>query len=129
MAHSAYVPISKDLSQVKTKILFNLTARQLICFGSGILVGLPLFFLLNNVLPSSAAVIVMICVVMPFFFFGMYERNGQPLEKVLHYYIQSRFIRPKKRPYRTDNAYTALVRQAKLEKEVNRIVQGQRKQE
>lgn len=124
MAHSAYVPISKDLSQVKTKILFNLTARQLICFGSGILVGLPLFFLLNNVLPSSAAVIVMICVVMPFFFFGMYERNGQPLEKVLHYYIQSRFIRPKKRPYKTENFHAALMKQAQIEKEVNRIVQG-----
>lgn len=124
MAHSAYVPISKDLSQVKTKILFNLTARQLICFGSGILVGLPLFFLLNNVLPSSAAVIVMICVVMPFFLFGMYERNGQPLEKVLHYYIQSRFIRPKKRPYKTENVHAALMKQAQIEKEVNRIVQG-----
>lgn len=124
MAHSAYVPITKDLSQVKTKILFNLTARQLICFGSGILVGLPLFFLLNNVLPSSAAVIVMICVVMPFFFFGMYERNGQPLEKVLHYYIQSRFIRPKKRPYKTENVHAALMKQAQIEKEVNRIVQG-----
>ena len=124
MAHSAYDPISKDLSQVKTKILFNLTARQLICFGSGILVGLPLFFLLNNVLPSSAAVIVMICVVMPFFFFGMYERNGQPLEKVLHYYIQSRFIRPKKRPYKTENVHAALMKQAQIEKEVNRIVQG-----
>lgn len=124
MAHSAYVPISKDLSQVKTKILFNLTARQLICFGGGILVGLPLFFLLNNVLPSSAAVIVMICVVMPFFFFGMYERNGQPLEKVLHYYIQSRFIRPKKRPYKTENVHAALMKQAQIEKEVNRIVQG-----
>lgn len=124
MSHSAYVPISKDLSQVKTKILFNLTARQLICFGSGILVGLPLFFLLNNVLPSSAAVIVMICVVMPFFFFGMYERNGQPLEKVLHYYIQSRFIRPKKRPYKTENVHAALMKQAQIEKEVNRIVQG-----
>lgn len=124
MAHSAYVPISKDLSQVKTKILFNLTGRQLICFGSGILVGLPLFFLLNNVLPSSAAVIVMICVVMPFFFFGMYERNGQPLEKVLHYYIQSRFIRPKKRPYKTENVHAALMKQAQIEKEVNRIVQG-----
>ena len=124
MAHTAYVPISKDLSQVKTKILFNLTARQLICFGSGILVGLPLFFLLNNVLPSSAAVIVMICVVMPFFFFGMYERNGQPLEKVLHYYIQSRFIRPKKRPYKTENVHAALMKQAQIEKEVNRIVQG-----
>ena len=124
MERTAYVRIHKDLAQVKSKVFLNLTARQLICFGSGILVGLPLFFLLNNVLPSSAAVIVMICVVMPFFFFGMYERNGQPLEKVLHYYIQSRFIRPKKRPYKTENVHAALMKQAQIEKEVNRIVQG-----
>lgn len=128
MERTAYVRIHKDLAQVKSKVFLNLTARQLICFGSGILVGLPLFFVLNKLLPSSAAAVIMICVMMPFFLFGLYEKNGQPLEKVLHYYIQSRFIRPKKRSYRTDNAYTALVRQAKLEKEVNRIVQGQRKQ-
>ena len=128
MEQSAYVKIHKDLSQVKTKVFFNLTARQLICFGSGILVGLPLFFILNKLLPNSAAAIIMICVMMPFFLFGLYERNGQPLEKVLRYYILSRFVRPKKRPYRTDNAHAALVRQAKLEKEVNRIVQRQRKQ-
>ena len=129
MERTAYVRIHKDLAQVKSKVFLNLTARQLICFGSGILVGLPLFFVFNKLLPSSAAAVIMICVMLPFFLFGLYEKNGQPLEKVLHYYIQSRFIRPKKRPYRTDNAYTALVRQAKLEKEVNRIVQGQRKQE
>lgn len=129
MERTAYVRIHKDLAQVKSKVFLNLTARQLVCFGSGILVGLPLFFVLNKLLPSSAAAVIMICVMMPFFLFGLYEKNGQPLEKVLHYYIQSRFIRPKKRPYRTDNAYTALVRQAKLEKEVNRIVQDQRKQE
>lgn len=128
MERTAYVRIHKDLAQVKSKVFLNLTARQLICFGSGILVGLPLFFVFNKLLPSSAAAVIMICVMLPFFLFGLYEKNGQPLEKVLHYYIQSRFIRPKKRPYRTDNAYTALVRQAKLEKEVNRIVQGQRKQ-
>ena len=128
MERTAYVRIHKDLAQVKSKVFLNLTARQLICFGGGILVGLPLFFVLNKLLPSSAAAVIMICVMMPFFLFGLYEKNGQPLEKVLHYYIQSRFICPKKRPYRTDNAYTALVRQAKLEKEVNRIVQGQRKQ-
>ena len=33
----------KDLNAVKTKLFFNLTKRQLICFGGGILVGLPLF--------------------------------------------------------------------------------------
>lgn len=37
----AYVPVPKDLSNIKPKVLFNLTKRQLICFGSGILAGLP----------------------------------------------------------------------------------------
>lgn len=40
----AYVPVPKDLTAVKTKVMLNLTKRQLICFGSGILVGVPLFF-------------------------------------------------------------------------------------
>ena len=44
----AYVPVPKDLTAVKTKVLFNLTKRQLICFGSGALVGIPLFFLIKG---------------------------------------------------------------------------------
>ncbi len=39
----AYVNVPKDLTKVKTKVLFNLTKRQLICFGSGALIGVPLF--------------------------------------------------------------------------------------
>lgn len=124
----AFVPVPKDLAQVKTKILFNLTKRQLICFGSGILIGLPLFFILKTMLPSSAAAIIMILVMLPCFLFGMYERNGQPLEKILHYFVQSRLKRPTKRPYFTENTYAALMRQAQLEKEVNHIVQSSRKQ-
>ena len=124
----AFVPVPKDLAQVKTKVLFNLTKRQLICFGGGILIGLPLFFILKTMLPSSAAAILMILVMLPCFMFGMYERNGQPLEKILHYFIQSRFTRPKKRTYRTENIYTALIKQAQLDKEVKRIGQRPRKQ-
>lgn len=30
-----YVPVPKDLTTVKTKVAFNLTKRQLICFGLG----------------------------------------------------------------------------------------------
>ena len=29
----AYVPVPKDLNAVKTKVLLNLTKRQLICFA------------------------------------------------------------------------------------------------
>ena len=66
----------------------------------------------------------MVFLMLPFFLLALYEKNGQPLEKVLHYYIQSRFIRPKKRPYKTENVHAALMKQAQIEKEVNRIVQG-----
>ena len=35
----AYVSVPKDLTKVKTKVAFNLTKRQLICFGSGAAIG------------------------------------------------------------------------------------------
>ena len=44
----AYVSVPKDLTKVKTKVAFNLTKRQLICFGSGALIGVPLFFFLRG---------------------------------------------------------------------------------
>ena len=40
----AYVPVPKDLSKVKTKVAFNLTKRQIVCFAAALLFGLPLFF-------------------------------------------------------------------------------------
>ena len=42
---------------------------------------------------------------------------------ILEHLIQCKFIRPKRRIYQTNNAYSALVRQAKLEKEVQAIAE------
>ena len=36
----AYVPVPKDLSKVKTKVAFNLTKRQIVCFAVALLLGL-----------------------------------------------------------------------------------------
>jgi hypothetical protein len=118
----AYVPVPKDLTAVKTKVLFNLTARQLVCFGSGLAISVPLFFIAKAHMGTSAAAILMIVAIMPFMLLAMYEKNGQPLEKIVHNIVQVCFIRPKVRPYRTVNFYTALERQDKLDKEVYKIV-------
>ena len=40
-----YVNVPNDLSKIKTKIAFNLTKRQLICFGIGAAVGIPTYLL------------------------------------------------------------------------------------
>ena len=114
----AYVTIPKDLTKVKSKVLFGLTKRQLICFGAAALIGVPLFFLLKSVINTTAATLCMILVMLPFFLLAMYERHGQPLEVIAGHIIRSMFTRTKERPYQTNNFYAALERQAKTEKEV-----------
>lgn len=118
----AYVPVPKDLSAVKTKVMLNLTRRQLICFGSGILIGVPLFFLVKSRSSISAASICMVLIMLPFFLLAMYEKNGLPLEKIIRNIARVYFLRPKQRPYETNNFYAVLERQEKLDKEVNEIV-------
>lgn len=54
---------------------------------------------------------------MPFFLFGIYEKDGQPLEKVLKNIINARILRPPERPYQTNNGYAALMRQENMRKE------------
>lgn len=120
----AYVPVPKDLTKIKTKVLFNLTQRQLICFGSGALMGVPLFFIAKGHMNVSTATLLMVLSMLPCFMLAMYERNGQPLEKIAYHILQARFIRPKRRPYRTDNFYAALGRQIILDQEVKAIVQN-----
>ena len=68
------------------------------------------------------ASICMIVIMMPGFFLGMYERDGQPLEKIIGQFIQAEFIRPKNRPYRTNNDYAVLMRQRRMKKEVKENV-------
>ena len=117
-----YVTVHKDLANIKTKVLFGLTRRQIICFGAAALIGVPLFFLLRNTVSSSSATIWMVLAMLPFFLFAMYERNGQPLEVFLKHMVQTIFVRPKIRTYQTTNIYAEVERQEKLRKEVQQIL-------
>ncbi len=61
----------------------------------------------------------MIGLMMPFFFFAMYERDGQPAEKILKNRLRYK-LWPKDRPYRTDNLYKSMSK-----KEVTKIAKKQ----
>lgn len=119
---ASYISVPRDLTKVKSKVMFNLTKRQLFCFGLAALVGVPSFFLLKLAFSISTSVMIMMVIMMPFFFLAMYEKHGQPLEVFLKHFIQANFVRPKMRPYKTDNYYAALDRWAKAEEEVEKIV-------
>ena len=80
-----YVNVPNDLSKIKTKMAFNLTKRQLVCFGSAGAVGIPAY--------------------LPAFLLAMYEKDGLPFEKVVRNVIRAKFLRPGIRAYRTENIY------------------------
>jgi hypothetical protein len=69
----------------------------------------------------------MMILMMPLFFVGMYEKNVQPLEVRLSYFIQANFMRPKVRVYRTNNYYDLLHKKAVADKEVDKIVRSHKK--
>lgn len=101
----AYVSVPKDLTKVKNKLAFNLTKRQLICFGIGAAMGIPVFFLLRNVIGMSNAATIMVLVMLPAFMFAMYEKDGLPLEKILLNVIHVKLRYPAIRRYEIENLY------------------------
>lgn len=106
-----YVNVPNDLSKIKTKIAFNLTKRQLICFGCGALVGVPAYLLTRSAIGNSAALFLMIAVMLPAFVLAMYERDGLPAEKVVRNIVRARFLWPGIRPYKTENFYAILTKE------------------
>ena len=117
-----YISVPRDLTIVKTKVFFNLTKRQIICFGIGSAIGVPIFFLVKAVAVNiSFATMAMLVVMMPCFMMAMYEKNGQPLEVILKHYIEAKFIRPKIRPYKTNNYYKLLEQVAHSGEEENNV--------
>ena len=100
-----YVNVPNDLSKIKTKVAFNLTKRQLVCFGGVALVGIPAYLLTRGAIGNTGAMFVMLGVMLPAFLLAMYERDGLPFEKVVRNIIRAKFTRPGIRPYKTQNIY------------------------
>ena len=117
----AYVTVPKDLTNIKSKMLFGLTKRQLVCFGTAAVIGIPTYLLARSSIGGTGAMLLMIALMLPFFFLAMYERDGLPAEKVLRNILRATILTPRVRPYRTDNFYYYLHKQGK---EAPKIAQG-----
>ena len=112
-----YVNVPNDLSKVKTKLAFNLTKRQLVCFGIAAAVGVPSYLLARSSIGNTGAMFLMMAVALPAFLLAMYEKDGLPLEKVVRNIIRARFLRPGVRPYRTENIYAPFTHRGAAGKE------------
>lgn len=119
MAISVAVP--KDLSGIKTKVIANLTKRQLICFSGAIIVGIPFYMMTKEVLGIEMATFGMIALMLPFFFFAMYQKNGFPAEKLLFFMIRQKFLVPGIRPYQSEYIFRELEQREEWRKELEHL--------
>lgn len=76
----AYVDVPKDLTNIKTKFIGNFTKRQCICFGIGMVVGFPGYFIVRGFAGTTPAFYSLIAIMAPFFLFGIVEKDGLPLK-------------------------------------------------
>ena len=97
-----YTSVPRDFTRVKEKVIFNLTKRQIVCFGGAALIGVPSYFFIKNFAGATAASMVMVLLMVPLFLFAMYEKNGQTLDVILRNYFKTSFMRAKSRPYRAE---------------------------
>ncbi len=113
MAH--YVKIPKDLNDIKEKFIMGFTKRQVICFGIGLVIGLPVFFLTRTALGMSGAIFAMGACAAPAILCGLFKKNGVFLEKQAKFIFEY-FTRPRKRYYKTTNIYECIERHIEYDK-------------
>lgn len=121
----AFVTVPKDLSKVKSKVAFNLTGRQILCFGAGAAVGVPFYIATKGALGTSMSAIIMIGIMLPFFFLAMYERDGLPFEKIMFNLLQF-FRREQVRTYQAENRYRLLESLSDTENEEDRLIESKK---
>ncbi len=124
MAH--YVQIPKDLNDIKQKFMFGLTKRQVVSFGIGGAMGIPLFFLTRGALGVSGAIFAMGAVAAPALICGLYKKNGIFFEQVVKNMFRY-FKLPRKRNFRTVNLFESIERQLeynRLKRLLHKIERG-----
>ena len=111
-----FVRIPKDLSLIKQKFIFGLTKRQAICFGIGLAMGIPAFFifkiLTNNLTVSVFALGIL---AFPGIACSLFNKNGMFFEEYLKLIITF-FRKPRVRTYQTVNAFKAIENQIEYNK-------------
>lgn len=115
----AFVPVPKDLNRVKTKVMFNLTKRQIVCFSIAAAVGVPVYFIAKPHIGISSAAMLMVVLMLPLVFLAIYEKDGQPAEKYIGHVVRSMILRDRVRLYRTSNLYAVIQQEIKEQEELH----------
>lgn len=104
----AFVPIPKDLNDVKTKIMFKLTGRQLLNFFFAGSIAIPTFIFTKDIIGNDLSILLVMILSSPFMFFAFFEKDGLSGEKYLKKFIDFKYRSSLVRIYKNTNIYETI---------------------
>lgn len=99
MNNNFVVSIPKELKNIKSKLFFGLTKRQLIGFSIALAMGLPVFFFLKS-FSLDVALYGLFFTAFPFIFGTIFTKDGMPAETWIKLYIEYKYLNPQKRYFK-----------------------------
>ena len=114
------------MNDIKEKFIMGFTKRQVICFGIGLVLGAPVYFLTRASIGMSGAIFAMGAVAAPAILCGIYKKNGVFLEKHVKF-MREYFTRPRKRYYKATNIFVSIERQIEYNRIKKKLRDAERK--
>lgn len=112
------------MNDIKEKFIAGFTKRQVVCFGIGLVIGAPVFFLVKGAVGLTGGIFAMGACAAPAILCGLYRKNGVFLEKQAKY-MREYFTRPRKRYYRTANIYECIENQIEYNRLKKKLIQAE----
>ncbi|MCD8324820.1 MAG: PrgI family protein [Clostridiales bacterium] len=115
------VRVPDEIRKYKEKIVFGLTARQLICTIITLVICVPLYWFGRNAISTDILSWIILLIALPIEAVGFIKINGMPFEKFMVSAVEFEVLFPRKRKYKTENVWRTWQDEAKkLEQSKNR---------
>ncbi len=102
------IKIPKEIRDFKSKVIFNLTVRQIISLVVALIINVPLYIFSKNLFGEDTAGWLIIIISAPIFLIGFVKKDGMSYEKYFLIMLRFNFLTPRIRKYKTENIFTYL---------------------
>ena len=99
------VRIPDEIKKYKEKIVWGLTARQVIALLLAAFICVPLYWYGRDFIPEDVLSWIIILIAVPIGAIGFFRFNGMPMEKYAIAIFKFEFLYPRKRVFKTENAF------------------------
>lgn len=99
------LPITKDITKYKPKLLLGMTTRQVFCTVIALILVVPAYLILSKIFIKDVVYFACILCAAPPILCGFVQRYELPYEVFAKLWLQSNLLTPKVRKYQQTNTF------------------------